>query len=208
MKNSWTGTAAIGESAPPLDAGLAIAVRRCEPGAFERLIGLYEPSLRRYVHKLLLNHHDAQEVVQDTFVRAHRALTRQYTEERCRELALKPWLFRIARNLALNARRGLRHELEQPLPPIDDNGFRPLSIAPTPGSNLERQQDAARLDAALALLPSDVRELILLRFIEEMSYGEIARATGHNEASLRGRVFRALKMLRDTLAEEEVAHAV
>ena len=73
---------------------------------------------------------------------------------------------------------------------------------------IERKQEVELLRRALGLLPVDARELILLRFIEEMPYAEIARTVGASEASLRGKVFRSLKMLRDALERKGVAHAM
>src|ERR1044071_7171709 len=103
MKNSWTGTEAHALVAPEED--LALSVHRCQSGAFERLIDRFETSLFNYAHGILQNAFDAQEVVQDALMRAHKALTKQYDEERCRQLALRPWLFRTVRNLSLNKRR-------------------------------------------------------------------------------------------------------
>jgi RNA polymerase sigma-70 factor (ECF subfamily) len=64
----------------------------------------------------------------------------------------------------------------------------------------------------MTLLPVDARELIVLRFMEEMSYAEIAKTVGSTEAALRGKVFRALKLLRDALtngtAQKGVAYAM
>ena len=97
MKNSWTG----GEAAPAPDENLAVAVHRSDPGAFERLIDRFESPLYSYAHGILQNAFDAQEVVQDAMMRAHRALTRQYDEARCASLALRPWLFRTVRRHAL-----------------------------------------------------------------------------------------------------------
>src|SRR5450755_2060897 len=119
MKNSWTG----GEAACPVDGpeeNLAVAVHRKEPGAFERLIERFERSLFTYAHGILQNAFDAQEVVQDAMMRAHKALTRQYDEARCAALMLRPWLFRTVRNLCLNRRRSKRSSLEQPLESFDD----------------------------------------------------------------------------------------
>src|SRR4029077_17505211 len=80
MKNSWTG----GEvTVQPEGGELAVAVHRCEPGAFERLIERFEQPLFTYAHGILQNAFDAQEVVQDAMMRAHKALTRQYDEARC-----------------------------------------------------------------------------------------------------------------------------
>jgi RNA polymerase sigma factor (sigma-70 family) len=206
MKNSWTG----GETtSQPVDDGggdLAVAVHRCDPGAFERLIQRFERPLFTYADGILQNAFDAQEVVQDALMRAHKALTRQYDEERCANLALRPWLFRTVRNLSLNKRRSKRSSLEQPLESFDDGRLGPF--VHLEGSELERKEEIELLRRAMSLLPVDARELIVLRFMEEMSYAEIAKTVGASEASLRGKVFRSLKLLRDALEQKGVAYAM
>ena len=204
MKNSWTGGTAAALLEP--EENLAMAVHKREPGAFERLIDRFESSLFSYAHGILQNTFDAQEVVQDAMLRAHRALTRQYDEQRTRELALRPWLFRMVRNLSLNKRRSKTRALETPLDAYDDGRLGPF--VREHGSEIERQQDAQLLRDAMSGLPVEARELIVLRFMEDMSYADIARTVGATEASLRGKVFRSLKMLRDALEKRGVAHAV
>lgn len=192
---------------PTIDDGsLALAVHRCSPGALDRLVERYEPSLFNYANRILGNTFDAQEVVQDAFLRAHDALTRQYDEGRVVELNLKPWLFRIARNLAFNKRRGRSSALDEPLASFDDGRIGPLVPECSVSEGIEREQERAALDRALASLPEESRELIVLRFMEEMSYAEMAGIIGQGEAALRGRVFRSLKMLREALGESEVRH--
>jgi RNA polymerase sigma-70 factor (ECF subfamily) len=203
MKNSWTG----GEAALPADSNeenLALAVHRCEAGAFERLIDRYESALFGYAHGILQNTFDAQEVVQDAFVRAHRALTRQYDAARVGSLAVRPWLFKTVRNLSLNKRRGKSRQLEQPLESFDDGRIGPF----VKQTDLEKREEIDLLRGALAVLPVEARELIVLRFMEEMPYGEIAKTIGATEASLRGKVFRSLKLLREALEKKGVAHAM
>lgn len=205
MKNSWTG----GEAACPVESpeeSLAVAVHRSEPGAFERLLDRFEGPLYNYAQGILQNAFDAQEVVQDAMMRAHRALTRQYDDARCATLALRPWLFRTVRNLCLNKRRSKRSKLEQPLEEFDDGRMGPF--VELEGSDLERKQEVELLRRAIALLPVDARELIVLRFMEEMSYAEIAKTVGSTEAALRGKVFRSLKLLRDALEQKGVAYAM
>jgi RNA polymerase sigma-70 factor (ECF subfamily) len=204
MKNSWTG----GEAArlETAEENLAVAVHRSEPGALERLIDRFEPALYGYAYGILQNTFDAQEVVQDAVLRAHRALTKQYDEARCAALALRPWLFRTVRNLCLNKRRSKTRALETPLETFDDGRIGPF--VREHGSELERQQDAELLRHAMSGLPLDARELIVLRFMEEMSYADIAKTVGTSEASLRGKVFRSLKLLREALEERGVTHAV
>lgn len=187
-----------------------MAVHRCEPGAFERLIDRFEQPLFGYAHGILQNTFDAQEVVQDAMMRAHKALTRQYDEARCATLALRPWLFKTVRNLSLNKRRSKRSTLEQPLETFDDGRLGPF--VNLEGSDLERREEIELLRRAMALLPVDARELIVLRFMEEMSYAEIAKTVGQSEAALRGKVFRSLKLLRDALekpaTQKGVAYAM
>jgi RNA polymerase sigma-70 factor (ECF subfamily) len=205
MKNSWTGGEAALATAGSVE-NLALAVHHSEPGAFERLIDRFEGPLFGYAESVLQNRFDAQEVVQDALLRAHRALTRQYDEQRCEALALRPWLFRTVRNLSLNKRRSKRSKLEQPLEDFDDGRMGPF--VQLEGSDLERKQEVELLRRAIALLPVDARELIVLRFMEEMSYGEIARTIGSSEAALRGKVFRSLKLLREALEKKGVNYAV
>lgn len=139
-------------------------------------------------------------------MRAHRALTRQYDEARCASLALRPWLFKTVRNLSLNRRRSKTRALEEPLGSFDDGRLGPFTSGQP--SDLERREETEMLRRAMALLPVEARELIVLRFMEEMSYAEIARTVGGSEASLRGKVFRSLKLLRDALEKRGVAHAM
>jgi RNA polymerase sigma-70 factor (ECF subfamily) len=206
MKNSWTGGEVAGRTSEEGPDNLALAVHRCEAGAFERLIERFEKPLFNYAHGILQNAFDAQEVVQDAMMRAHRALTRQYDEPRVAALMLRPWLFRTVRNLCLNKRRSKRSALEQPLESFDDGRLGPF--VHLEGSELERKEEIELLRRAMSLLPVDARELIVLRFMEEMSYAEIAKTVGTSEAALRGKVFRSLKLLRDALEQKGVAYAM
>jgi RNA polymerase sigma-70 factor (ECF subfamily) len=206
MKNSWTGGEVTSRPAELPPDNLAVAVHRCEAGAFERLIDRFERPLFTYAHGILQNAFDAQEVVQDAMMRAHRALTRQYDEARCAALLLRPWLFRTVRNLCLNKRRSKRGSLEQPLENFDDGRLGPF--VSRQGSDLEKKEEVELLRRAMSLLPVDARELIVLRFMEEMPYAEIAKTVGTSEAALRGKVFRSLKMLREALEQKGVAYAM
>ena len=206
MKNSWTG----GEARVMVrsEENLALSVHRCQSGAFERLIERFEGPLFNYAYGILQNAFDAQEVVQDALMRAHRALTRQYDEARCATLALRPWLFRTVRNLSLNQRRTKKSAMNRPLDEFDDDRLGPFVAANAIDDDLLRREDEDLLRRAIAMLPVDARELIVLRFMEEMPYADIAKTLGQSEAALRGKVFRALKLLREALEKKGVTHAV
>jgi len=189
---------------------LALAVHADEPGAVERLVRTYQDPLFGYALRLLQDSADAQEVTQDAFLRAYNALTARYDAAQCRELALRPWLFRITRNLAYNRRRALRpaKEKEEPFPEADGWHIPALRYESRAAQDLETQEERARLEHALARLNRASRELILLRFVEELPYAEIAAVVGGGEASVRGKVFRALRQLRTILTEMETQDAM
>jgi RNA polymerase sigma-70 factor (ECF subfamily) len=188
------------------DSGsLALAVHQRQPGAFERLVERFEGNLLNYAERILGNRFDAQEVVQDAFLRAHDALTRRYDAVRAGEMALKPWLFRIARNLCFNKTRGAKSRLNEPLSSFDDGRIGPLVPPSSVTGPIEERQERAALERAIGTLPAESRELIVLRFMEEMSYADISKTVGVEESALRGRVFRSLKILRDALSRSEVS---
>jgi RNA polymerase sigma-70 factor (ECF subfamily) len=208
MKNSWIGGESASRAESPggwAEENLAAAVHRLEPGAFERLIDRFEQPLLSYADGLLEHAAAARDVVKESLLRAHRKLTRQYDAERCAALALRPWLFRIVRNLALRRRRLQSGALEQPLESFDDGRIGPFAGLEPSGA---RRQHVEHFRRALALLPADARELIVLRFVEEMSYAEIAKTVGSAEAALRGKVFRSLKLLNEALEQKGVAYAM
>jgi RNA polymerase sigma-70 factor, ECF subfamily len=177
-----------------INAELALAIHRRQERAIDRLVRAYEERLFSYALHLTRNPFDAQEVTQDAFLKAFRTLTERYDEQQCRDLMLEPWLFRIARNLAFNRLRSQRSRAKLIASNSQDAGDAPVSPqSPTP--DLEARENRELLMKALKCLSPGERELILLRFMEEMSYARIARVLGTTEAALRGRIFRAVRKL-------------
>jgi RNA polymerase sigma-70 factor (ECF subfamily) len=165
----------------------------------ERLVLRFQDRLYSFALRLMQNSFDAQEVTQDAFVRACRALASRYDESKCRGLRLGPWLYRITRNLAYSRRRVQLARNEAPVPDDLDRGdtlpHRPAIAV----RKLELEERGNEVRMALARLEPADRELVLLRFMEEMSYAEIAAIVGTGESAVRGKVFRALRKLRTTL---------
>lgn len=136
----------------------------------------------------------AEELAQDTFVKAYRNLAAFDTTRR-----LSSWLFRIAHNTALDAlRRASRPEI--PLSAADDRSSR-TPVASPEADPVERKTLGHALDAALGTLRPDFRAAVVLRYEEGLSFDEIGHVLGVPEATARSHVHRARKELARRLTE-------
>jgi len=137
--------------------------------AFETLVHRHYGDCLRYAMRLLGARHDAEEVVQDTFVRAHRSLPRYENRDRFRA-----WLFRILVNRCRSAATAAARRQ-----------------APSPDA-----ERLARIQAALRQLPVRQREAFLLKHVEDLSYEEMAALSGQRVSTLKMRVKRARERLQ------------
>lgn len=173
-------------------------------GTFETLVESHADRLYSISLRLIGDPRDAEEVAQDTFVRAYRALA-AYDAERTRALRLRPWLATIAVNLARNRRRRLadRH-------PAQSLGDVPSERLATdrghdPSSALA---DRDRWASLLAALPDRYRVPLVLRHVDDLTYEEMAEALGRPTGTLKAQVHRGLALLRaawDAAEREETA---
>lgn len=180
---------------------MALSVHLGDDGAVERLVRAYQDQLYGYALRLLRNPFDAEEVTQDAFTRACRTLTDSYGPDRCRQLEMRPWLFRITRNLALNRMRDRRSAGEGRFSPVDDPAVAKIPQDEGAGQPFEILADQDTLSRALDRLEVESRDMVVLRFVEGLSYAEIAQTAGGSEAAARAKVFRALRRLRAFLSE-------
>jgi RNA polymerase sigma factor (sigma-70 family) len=168
------------------DERLVDLVRAGSESAFETIVERYRRALMRYVSRLLPPER-AEDVVQQAFVNAYEAMHRGGAE-----LNLRPWLYRIAHNTALNALRdrGLRHdELDERIDGVE-----------RPDQALERSQGLRDVLVAVQALPERQRDAILLRELEGRSYEEIALALGVTDGAVRQLLNRARNSLRSAAA--------
>jgi RNA polymerase sigma factor (sigma-70 family) len=168
------------------DERLVDLVRAGSDPAFEAIVERYRRALMRYVSRLLPPER-AEDVVQQAFVKAYEAMRRDAAE-----LTLKPWLYRIAHNGALNALRdrALGHaQLDERIDGVE----RPEQV-------LERSLGLRRLVVAVQALPERQRDAILLRELEGRSYEEIATALGVTDGAVRQLLNRARNSLRSAAA--------
>lgn len=186
---------------PATNDPLAEALATDLAGTFERVVLTYQDRLYTFALRLCGDRRDAEEIAQDAFVRAYHAL-QAYDTARIRELALRPWLYRITLNLARNRARGRRLIL---LPLPDDNlsahdgpTIPPLfdQEAQRPEWRAERTELSARLVAALATLPPRYHTAIILRHVEGLSYPELAAALALPLGTVKAQVHRGIALLR------------
>lgn len=187
-------------SAPtPTDAASdAAVVRQVLAGdveAFALLVDRHHPRLLRLAAHLLGDPTDAEDAVQEALLRAYRHLGGYREHDR-----FGAWLTRILVNQCRTAAaRGRR-----PVPPYLDWGSDGVTEHPADAAALHEER-ALRLRRALAALPPDQREAVVLRHAEELSFAEVAAATGASVAACKMRVQRGCRRLRALLADADPA---
>ena len=183
---------------PELPARLA----RDLDGSFEALVVAYERLVFGLALRVVGNRADAEEVAQDTFERAYWALA-GYPAERVAAMRLRPWLARIALNLARNRLR----RRPPPVRPLEDGDGQPLAVAAPaaaePAQVAERHSDREVLAELLAGLPRAYREAVVLRHVEGLAYAEVAEVLGRPVGTVKTHVHRGVRQLRDGLERRE-----
>jgi RNA polymerase sigma-70 factor (ECF subfamily) len=168
---------------------------------FEQVVLLYQDALYRFAWRLCGSTPDAEEIAQDTFVSAYRALAR-YPAPRVRALQLRPWLYRIALNIARNRRRRRRPELV----PLEAAGARLRGEARAEEQPERRALDAERrleLQGLLAALPAPYRVAVVLRHMEGFGYRELAALLRQPVGTVKSNVHRGTRQLRAALMAQE-----
>ena len=155
---------------------------------FERMVHEHQDRIFSAGLALTGNRHDAEEVAQDTFLRAYKALL-TYPPERIRELKQRAWLHRIALNVVRNRVRGLKPRL------VELNGSEP-DHGPGPEAQAMRRASLDDLAVRVAGLPVRYREAVVLRYVQELSYEEVADTLGQPVGTVKSNVHRGLKLLR------------
>lgn len=177
--------------------GEARAAARGGDEAVEKLVKEHARLVYRVAYAVLREHHDAEDAVQETFLRLLRYANRLETVDNP-----KTWLARIAWRVAIDRSKFRRRKREVAL----ENSDRAFSEMPAAAASADEVLDGARIAAAveklIAGLPKKLREPLILSTIEEMSPREASAVLGINEAAVRSRVFRARQILKEKLAAQ------
>jgi RNA polymerase sigma-70 factor (ECF subfamily) len=167
----------------------------------EQFSALYRAHLRdvySYSYYRVGNHHDAEDLTEQTFLQAYRHFERALRESDGRPL--RPWLIRIAHNLAANY---YRDRSRRPQTALEDAGE--LSAAHTTEAIVEDREDLSRILAGVQELPDDRREALIMRFALGMDNQEIARALGRSDGATKVLIHRAIRQLEGLVGSAEAA---
>jgi RNA polymerase sigma-70 factor, ECF subfamily len=159
---------------------------------------LYRAHLRdvySYAYYRIGNHHDAEDLTEQTFLQAYRHFERAQRESNGRPL--RPWLIRIAHNLAANY---YRDRSRRPLTQLEDAAI--LSAPHGTEEMVEGREEVKEVLAGVSKLPDDRREALIMRFALDMDNKEIARAMGRSEGATKVLIHRAIKQLEEGLGDE------
>ena len=164
-----------------------VLVLRCQLGdeaAFERLVAHYGPKIRYYVRRLTGRQHQEDDTLQAIWLAVWSQLPKLRSPE-----AFRTWLYRIARNIALQS---LRNRIDHV--PLEDNH-------PVPADAEERfsKEEAAAVHAGLDAISPAHKEVLVLRFLEDLSYDEIADIVGCSVGTVRSRIYYGKKHLRSIM---------
>lgn len=191
------GEAAMSWEGPVgLEADVA-QLRRGDLDALSTLLARYQNRLYRYLLRLVREPATAEDLFQQTWLRVAEKI-RQYDPRR----NFEAWLFAVARNLALDHLRRIRPEsLDEPVAGASEGTTAAAALRSPELEGILARERGARLATALGDLPVMYREVLTLRFEEEMKLEEIADVMGTPLSTVKTRLRRGLEGLRQTLTE-------
>ena len=166
------------------------AIEACQRGdreAFDRLVQRYQRDVYRLCYRYLNNHEDADDVAQEVFLRAYRAISRFRGDS-----AFSTWLYRIAVNACLNFRAARKPWAAEVPEAIAD---------PRPGaqSEVERNERSRRVREAVSRLPEKQRATVILKVYHDLTHEEVAGILGATVGTVKANLFHALGNLKKTL---------
>lgn len=169
-------------------------VKRGNVQAFSALVNMYRERVLRLAFHLVGSYEDAEDVAQETFVRAYFSMNK-YDPTR----PFAPWIYRIATNLCMdNLRRRKARPQQVELPPHMEL-FNSEEEKESPEELILRDETHSQVLDAIQELPENYRAVLVLRYFEDLPYSEIAQILGTSEANVQMRLSRARQRLRERL---------
>ena len=178
---------------PTDQSALVRAAQAGDQAAFAEIVRIHQRGVYRVAWGLVRNAADADDVAQETFVRAFQALGRFRVGE-----PLFPWLARIAVNQAYSLHRRRRRRPETPLEPLEQAGQQ-WAVDDDPADHAADRERGRHVGEALEKLSEEHRTVLVLRAVEGMTYEEIAQTLNVPPGTVMSRLSRARVALRDRL---------
>jgi len=178
------------ELEPGQEAGLVRAAQGGDEAAFAEIVHHFQRRVYRVAYALTRNAADADDLAQETFVRAYQAIGRFRVGE-----PMYPWLSRITVNLAYSLFRRRRRRPETAIEPLVEAG-RQFGVEDDPAEHAAESERHARLAEAFGALSPEHRAVLTLRVVEDMTYDEIARTLNVPVGTVMSRLSRARTELR------------
>jgi RNA polymerase sigma-70 factor (ECF subfamily) len=183
------------------DLGLVRRVQRGERGAYDLLVLKYQHKVVKLVMRYLRDPADAEDVAQEAFIKAYRALPQFRGDS-----AFYTWLYRIAINTAKNAlaardRNPVSYELDMQSNDESSDVINRLRDPETPEGLALTEEIRDTVNQAIEALPEDLRTAIVLRELEGLSYEEISASMDCPVGTVRSRIFRAREAIDRRLRE-------
>lgn len=180
-------------------SAIARGLRRRDPDLLDRLIEQYQHRLLRYLVHLSGNRELAQDLFQETWIRV---LERGHLYDGRHEFST--WLYAVARNLTIDyLRKKSPVSLDGLMEDEDHPPFEPIDTRPMAWDVVEQHEQAGRINAALAGIPAEYREAIVLRFQDGLALSDIVTVTGAPLGTVKSRLYRGLNMLMGRLEATE-----
>ena len=168
-----------------------------DPEAFERLMEPLEQLVWRVCWHYTGNREAAEDCGQEAMIRIWRNLANYRGD-----CALESWVYRIAANCCMDWLRKKKRDRSVSMEPLAEQGFDPADEAPGTEEQAVAKDERQRLREAVALLPDDQREALVLTQLERVSYEEAAKVLGVSEGTVKSRVNRAKARLKEILSAE------
>jgi len=172
------------------DREAVLACQRGEREAFDRLVERYQRDVYRLCYRYVNNHHDANDLAQDAFLKAYRAISKFRGDS-----SFSTWIYRIAVNTCLNFRAGRRAQVEELSEQLADG-------SPGVAARLEDEEQSQKVRDAVSRLPEKQRATLILKIYHDLTHEEVAGIVGASVGTVKANLFHALGNLRKMLGGE------
>lgn len=184
-------------SEPDTDWALVAAVKAGDERAFDALMARYKRPVLSFVYRMLGDMTEAEDVAQSVFAGAYWSLLKPAFRQA--DAKFSTWLFRVARNAALDSLRHTRRHPAQSLATLDSGGESIAADGRTAREDVAARETGARIAAAVARLPPNQRTALVLAEYEQLSCADIAAIMDCSPKSVEALLYRARQSLRDWL---------